>query len=148
MSYNPQVSADQKALRTGAITTSFDTDPLAIRGQNWNQAVWYFDVVLDSATDCRIQFDVAAPSRPPGPVIDVEPAAASTEWYPLAATESGTAATGILTIPVDVLELQFTVSGRYAYPMPINYPWIRARAKVTGVAGSATLGIKITTGLA
>lgn len=148
MSYIPQVSGDPKALRSGSLTTGFDTDITALKTQNWNRAVFFFDVTLDTATDIRVRVEAASPTRTPGKILDEEPAAASTEWHAIAATEAGSASGGVLTVPVDALEWKFTATGRYCVPLDVNYQWVRAKAKATGTVGSATLAIKATTGLA
>lgn len=148
MSYIPHVSKDPKSLRSGALTTNFDTTPTALRMQMWNQAVFFFTVVLDTATDVRVRLEAASPTPTPGQILDTEPASDSADWAAVASTEAGSASGGVLTVPVDALELKFTASGSYAYPVPSNYQWLRIKAKATGTAGAATLAVKATTGMA
>lgn len=150
MSYIPQVSGDPKTLRSGALTTAFDSSPAAIRMQNWNQAVFYLDVALDTATDVRVRFDVATPAVTTGAVIDTEPDASSSAWYQLPSNDGAntTVATGVQTVPQTIFEAKYTVSGRYVLPLQMNYKWVRCRAKATGTVGSATLGVNITQGMA
>lgn len=150
MSYNIQVSPDRKTLRSGALTSAFDLAPSALKTQAWNQTVYFFDVTLDTATDVRVRFDVATPATVPNQILDVEPATGSSEWFQLPYQDNGSGSTtsAVTTVPLTVFELKFTVSGRYAYPLPVNYMWTRARAKATGTVGSATLSIKASTGQA
>lgn len=148
MSYIPQVSKDPKSLRSGALTSGFDSEPTPLKCQNWNQAVLYFTVVLDTATDVRVRLEACSPTPTPGAILDETPAAASAEWASIVATETGTASGGVLTFGVDALELKFATAGTYAYPLPLNYQWVRAKAKATGTVGSSTLAIRATTGMA
>jgi hypothetical protein len=138
MGYTPHVSSDPIDVRSGSLGTSFDASPKALRAQNWNQAIFYFDLTLGAATDARVQIDVASPSG------DAEP----TAWSSLVWQDgSGTSiASGVCTVPVYTYELKFSASGRYAVPVPLNYKWVRLRAKATGAV--ATLVITATTGLA
>ncbi len=146
MSYIPQVSPDRKTLRTGAIATSFDASGTALRMQKWNQAVFYFTVVIGSATDIRVQFDLAAPDSLPGVTGNAEPAFNSTDWAPYF-DERATTTAGVLTVAP--LELKFTADGTHAVKLDrLCAMWLRPRAKVTGSTTNATLTIKATTGMA
>jgi len=150
MSYIPQVSGDPKVLRSGALTGSF-VNSLALKTNMWNQVILFLDVTLDTATDVRIQLQAASPVKTQQyPIIDVEPSAGSTDWCDIAFQDGANASTAsaITTVPLTTFEIKLTVSGRYAFPLPVNYQWIRAKAKATGTVGNATLSIKATTGMA
>lgn len=147
MSYIPQVSGDPKELRSGALTGSF-VNTLALKTQMWNQVVLFIDATLDSATDIRIRIEAASPTRTPGKILDDEPSAGSSEWHSIAFQGGATEAAGVASVPVETFEIVLTASGRKAFPLPVNYQWIRCSAKATGTVGSATLTIKATTGMA
>jgi hypothetical protein len=148
VSYIPQVTSDPKTLRSGALTSAFDSSPSTIRTQNCNQIIFFFDVTLSTATDVRVRLDAASPAVANGTVLDAEPASGSTEWAQVTGAESGSASGGVVSVPIDALELVFTATGKYAYPLPACYKWMRARAKGTGTLGSAALTITATTGMA
>lgn len=113
-----------------------------MRLQNWNQLVVYMDLTLDTATDARVRFDVCSIGGDSAPV--------EADWYALPWQDgAGTSITaGVCTVPAYVYEVKLTASGKYALPLPCNYKWVRVKCKATGVAGAATLGIYVTTGMA
>lgn len=148
MAYIPQVSGDPKTLRSSSALTGSFVESLALKTNMWNQVILFLDVTLTTATDIRVQLQAASPTRTPGTIIDAEPSAGSSEWHDVAFQDGANAATAtaVTTVPITTFEMKLTASGRYAFPLPVNYQWIRCKAKATG--GDATLTIKATTGMA
>lgn len=157
MSYIPQVQGDAKILRasTTALTSSYDSTNIPVLPLNQkNQAILLIKVAaIDAAcTGVFIQIDAAIPAETntasgvsSGLVQPV-----STDWYqlPYQDNASVSASGGIATVPIDILELKFTVNCAIAYPIPLLYKWLRVRAKATGTVGATTLRVLGVGGLA
>lgn len=138
MSYIPHVSRDPTVIKQGALTNSFASSA-PLRSQNWNQLILYLLPTLSTATDIRVQIEVACPTGDDLP----------TTWYKLMWQDGGSAATAanITTVPGTIYEIKLT-SDPLALPLPLNYKWVRILAKATGTVGSCALTITATTGLA
>lgn len=147
MSANIQVSDDPIVVRPSSlsITTSFDASPTAVDMRGWNQAMLFCDLTLNTATDVRIQIEAASPVSGPGGAT-IAPVAA--DWHSVGYLDTGSA-TGTTTklVPYAVLELQLAASGRYVFPLPTNYKYLRFKAKTTAGPGSTTLKLMVSQGI-
>lgn len=149
MAYHPQVSANGAPLRASskALSTSYDTDPiLELRVGNWNQLVLLCNLTKDAGTtSVEIKVQVASPDASPS---NGATAPAAGDWYDLCFNGTAAIAAGIATIPANTTVYQMTVTGKLAIPVPICYKFVRVLAKTTGAAGTSTLVVTATYGMA
>ena len=140
MGYRPTISSDYVQLRTGTVGASYDVSPQALDMRGWNQCVLFFNLVLDG-TDCLIKIEAASP------VGTGQPAAGDWHQITYLDTSAAVAATGVETVPVRTLILQYLATSLYAFPMPVNYKFIRVSAKRTGGTAATTLTVNASQGL-
>jgi hypothetical protein len=135
-------SEDPIVMRAGttAIGTSFDASPAVFSCNGFNQLILECDLTLNTATDVRIQVDVANPARGPnGAYI----APATSDWFVVSAADGATASGSgaIIALTHRNLEIVLAATGRYSIAIPLSYKFIRVRAKTTAGPGSTTLEI-------
>jgi hypothetical protein len=136
------VSEDPIVMRptATAIGTSYDASPLGFACNDFNQLILECDLTLATATDVRIQIEEASPARgPQGATI----APAAGDWFTVAVADSASAtAAGVIeSLVYRQLEIVLPATGRYTLAFPLNYKFIRVKAKTTGGPGATTLKI-------
>lgn len=141
MSYRPTISRDPSSLRTGTLGTSYDANPTPLDFRGWNQAILLFNLSLDG-TSCEIKIEVASPA-------DTDATPASGDWHQITYldTSAASASSGTETVPVRALIIQLVETMKYAFPLPVNYKWVRVSAKRTGGSAASTLTIRASQGL-
>lgn len=149
MAYHPQIAADGKVLRAigKALSTSYDADPITeLRIGNWNQLVLLCDLVKDAGTTTvEIKVQVASPNAAPSNGA-LAPVAA--DWFDLCLNGTPSIAAGIANVPINTTVYQMSVTGKIAIPIPVCYKFVRVLAKTTGAAGTSTLVVTATYGMA
>lgn len=140
--YHPHVSSDPITVRAAAALTTSFVESSAFRAQDWNQLVLLCTFTLGSATDARIQVEVASPAGDSAPV--------AADWHPVTYLDSSAAAVSGSTVSVPIRRLEYVLSATdtYAIPLPLNYKWYRIRVKATSSGTGTSLTVLATTGLA